>query len=390
MTVEPADWGSEEYCAFYETTDCTAASVASNECTPSCLEDCVDVFCDSMSTLVYACDPSSDAVYADKNSLETQCLNSNAANAETETEMIFSSQNVFDGVSAADMQNDAAAQDAARAAMAAAMSGIPIQQIRITDISDGSRRNLQGNNDAPSAQRRLVSSTSVTYEITAKLEDLGYTSQDSDAAYKSLTDQISSSVSSGEFQQNLKASGQSAGVSTFSQASVTKKPAYSDPVTIAVVTTTPTSSPTIAPTAFSKRGSGSDDDNGLSGGILAVVIVFSVIGAVCLIIIVFYLTNKRKREDLEEQFKQHNFLSRMSSKSKNDSQRKSGGPSVKSFDSIDEQYGVRGKKGADPYGMDIEMESKRQSDLESRRMSEEAPGAVESRSSRKTSRKSDI
>jgi hypothetical protein len=374
MTVEPANWGEAEYCAFYASTGCTEESVAADTCMPSCLSDCVDVFCDSMSTLVYACDSSSDATYANKTRLENQCLNSNAATAETETLMTFDSSNTFDGVSADEMRNDQASQDAAIAAMSLAMSGIPANQITIKSITDSTRRNLQGN-----VQRRLAGGVTVVYSILANLEALGYSSTDSSAAYNSLTGQISNSVSSGAFQQNLKAAGQSKGVSTFAAATVSKPPAFSEPTTVAVKTVAPTSAPTMAPTSTKKRNGGGDDDEELSSGITAAIVICTIIGCCCIVIVGFFALNKKKREDLEEQFKQHNFLSRSSSK---DVSKKSasGGPSVKSFDSIDEQYGVRGKKGADPYGMDVELENKRKSDLDSRRMSEEV----------RPSRKSDI
>merc|ERR1712000_450420 len=215
MTVDPADWGDEEVAAY--------------SCVPDCLLDCSDVFCDSMSTLVYACDPDSSATFANKTVLETECLDSYAADAETETLLDFDTVNTFDDVSADEMRNDTASQQAAISAMSLSMSGVPASQISIKSIEDASTRRM--------FRRSLQSSgAEVTFNVVAKLEQLGYKSTEGDAAYSSLTNQISQSVSSGEFQQNLKAAGQTVGVTTFDNAKVQKTPTYSEPVVIAVVT----------------------------------------------------------------------------------------------------------------------------------------------------------
>ena len=345
MTVQPADWGQEEYCAFYASTTCTEQSVSQDLCTPTCLTDCVDVFCDTMSTLVYACDSDSTETYADKTALENQCLDASAANAETETLLIFSAASSFDDVSAAEMEASEDAKTAARTTMSLAMSGVPVNQIVITDISDSStRRQLQGG-----SSRKLTTSTEVTYQITAKLEALGFKSTDGDAAYSSLTGQISNSVSSGAFQQNLKASGQTIGVTTFSNAKVIKTPSYSEPDVVSVVTTTPTSMPSRAPSALSERGGGDNDDGGISDGIIAVIVIFSIIGCIAIVIGAYYIYTQRQRKDLENQFLQHNFLA---SKPPNASKASSG------------------SRGSEVFGMDSDMEAKRASDMEARRLSE--------------------
>merc|ERR1712000_505356 len=375
MTVDPADWGDEEYCQFYASTTCSEEAVAAYSCVPDCLLDCSDVFCDSMSTLVYACDPDSSATFANKTVLETECLDSYAADAETESLLDFDTVNTFDDVSADEMRNDTASQQAAISAMSLSMSGVPASQISIKSIEDASTRRM--------FRRSLQSSgAEVTFNVVAKLEQLGYKSTEGDAAYSSLTNQISQSVSSGEFQQNLKAAGQTVGVTTFDNAKVQKTPTYSEPVVIAVVTVQPTSFPTSAPTLTPKK---SDDDVALSDGEIAGIVIGSVVGFCLLVFGAYICWDKKRLGDMEEQFKQHNFLTRMRSRSSAGSQpQRSEGPQVKSFDSIDMAY-----KSKDEYqGMDIEMEAKRQSDLEERRISEMGDDA-DARAARKA-RRSDV
>lgn len=367
MTVDPADWGSTEYCQFYASTACTEDTVGAYACVPDCLNDCSDVFCDSMSTLVYACDPDSSATYSNKTVLETECLDAYAEGAETETLLEFDSESTFDDVSAAEMRNSTEAQNAALSAMSLAMSGVPVSQITIKDIKDEeSNRRLF---------RRFLQTSGaiVTFGIVAKLEQLGYKSTEGAAAYTSLTNQISQSVSSGAFQQNLKAAGQTAGVTTFQNAKVNKSPVYTDPVVVAVVTVKPTSFPTPAPsvvptpvpTNVPKKNS-DNDDIALSESEISGVVVGSVIGFCLLLGVVYLCWDKKRLGDMEEQFRQHNFLTRMRSRSAGSQQLRSEGPTVASFDSIDKAY----KSRDDHQGMDIEMEAKRQSDLEERRISE--------------------
>jgi hypothetical protein len=308
MTVQPEDWTEEEYCAFYQqSTTCSETSVASYSCVPSCLSDCSDVFCDSMSTLVFACDDSVHATYKNKSAVQKSCLNSFATNSPTRTQMSFTSLAEFGNVSPSGMDTTAG-REAAIAAMTMAMPGVTADQVTIESITGSeSRRRLSSNKVVQSHMRNGVVvqavSSNVLYKISVILELLGYTSSSSTAAYDQLVGEISSSVSSGQFQQNLKAAGQQVGVTTFQSADVSKTPAYSSPVLTPLVTASPTPAPSSSPTDQRKKSS--NDDDGEQAGIIA----GSVIGGFVLLLLVFcfvyFCLNRQRRAGLEEKFKKY-------------------------------------------------------------------------------------
>jgi hypothetical protein len=282
MTMQPEDWTDEEYCAFYhQSATCSATSVASYSCVPSCLSDCSDVFCDSMSTLVFACDDSVHATYKNKSALEKSCLNSYATNSPTRTQMSFTSQAEFGNVSPSEMDTTTG-REAAIAAMTMAMPGVTADQVTIESITEiESRRRLLSNKVINGVVVQAVSSN-VLYKITVVLEL--YISSSYTAAYDQLVGEISSSVSSGQFQQNLKAAGQQLGVTTFQSADVSKTPAYSSPELTPLVTASPTPSPSSSPTASEKKKkkSNNNDDGKLAG-----IIVGSVIGGFLLLLLIY-------------------------------------------------------------------------------------------------------
>jgi len=315
MTIPPPEWGEEEYCAFYsQSTTCSKTSIESYACVPQCLTDCSDVFCDSMSTLVYSCDPTVKATYRNKTAVESQCLYSYSSNAPTQTIMSFSSSNTFDGVSPSEMDT-ATSRSAAIAAMAMSISGVPADQITIESITGSeARRSLDLSFSLNSGHSKThhehedirvqVASANVVYKINAVLEALGYSESSSSAAYSSLTNQISTSVVSGQFQQNLKAAGESAGVQTFKHAEVTKIPSYSTPELVLLVTSPPTGLPTGQPTRRKSSSSAPDDDvapiaGGVIGGFFALLLIA---------LVIYYCFNQARRQALEEKFRTHNFI----------------------------------------------------------------------------------
>jgi hypothetical protein len=312
MTVQPEDWTEEEYCAFYQqSTTCSESSVASYSCVPSCLSDCSDVFCDSMSTLVFACDDSVHATYKNKSAVETSCLNSFAANSPTRTQMSFTAQTEFGGVSPSEMDTGAGRQ-VAIAAMTLAMSGVTADQVTIKSITgtESRRRSSNKNMIAKSYMRNGVvaqaATSNVLYEITVVVELLGYSSSSYTAAYDQLVGEISASFS-GQFQQNLKAAGQTAGVTTFQSADVSKIPTYGSPEVTQLVTVAPTPAPSFSPTSFKNKSSGSDDDanagaiaGGVIGGFVILLLIF------CFI---YFCLNRQRRAEMEEKFKKQMYHS---------------------------------------------------------------------------------
>jgi hypothetical protein len=310
MTVQPEDWTEEEYCAFYQqSTTCSESSVASYSCVPSCLSDCSDVFCDSMSTLVFACDDSVHATFKNKSAVEKTCLDSSAANVETRTQMSFTSETEFGGVSPSDM-NSTAAKEAAIAAMTLAMSGVTADQITILSITGTESRRLSSNKNmiAKSYMRNGVVAQAVTsnvlYKITVVVELLGYSSSSSTAAYDRLVNQISTSISSGQFQQNLKAAGQTAGVTTFQSADVSKIPTYGSPEVTQLVTAAPTPAPTPAPTTPEKDNKKSNNDDDNNAGAIAGGVIGGFVLLVLLVALVYFCMDTQRRQELEDKFRQ--------------------------------------------------------------------------------------
>jgi hypothetical protein len=309
MTVQPEDWTEEEYCAFYQqSTTCSETSVATYSCVPSCLSDCSDVFCESMSTLVFACDNSVHATYKNKSAVETSCLNSFAANSPTRTQMSFTAQTEFGGVSPSEMDTTGG-REAAIAAMTLAMPGVTADQVTIQSITGTESRRLSAfkNGHLKNGVVSQAVTSNVLYKITVVLELLGYSSSSFNAAYDQLVGEISVSISSGQFQQNLKAAGQTAGLTTFQSVDVSKTPTYTSPEVTQLVTVAPTPAPSSSPTAFKNKSHRSDDDattgaiaGGVIGGIVVLLLIF------CFI---YFCLNRQRRAKMEEKFKKQMFKS---------------------------------------------------------------------------------
>jgi hypothetical protein len=322
MSVQPEEWTEEEYCAFYQSTTCTQMTVSSYSCVPTCLSDCSDVFCDSMSALVFGCDATSHATYKNKSALESSCLTSFSTNSPTQTDMTFTSSNEFDNVSPSEM-NTTEGKEAAIAAMSLAMSGVTTDQIKIVSItgSEGRRRQLfqtnqwNSNEKSHSSLRSEAISSVVIFKITVALEKLGYSSSSSSAAYDKLINQISTSVSSGQFQQNLKAAGQTLGITTFQSVAITKTPSYSPPAVVYQTTTAPTPLPSPLPTpnpTNPENGKGNGSSNGNGDSEKVGIIVGSVIGGFVFLILIFgliffFCLNPQRREEIEATFQRAQF-----------------------------------------------------------------------------------
>jgi len=286
-----ADWDAQQYCEFFAYSKCSWDAVADYSCSPACLYDCPDVFCDVFSSSVYGCPKS--GTFADKNTLESYCLSNYSLSANTVSEMEFTLDLQFDGTDP-DSFNDADTQKAAIAAMSEAMSGVPTNQISITEFSP-SRRQLLGIDI-----EIVADSAKVKFAIQAYLEQLGFTANDGSLAYTSLTDQITSSVSSGQFLVNLKVAAQTAGVSSFDDTQVPDTIDFYEYTVTLLKSAPPTGIPTSAPTRPSEP-SGNDLSTGAIAGIsIAVIVVVCAVVAVLIVVVV-----KRKQKLMEDQFNSH-------------------------------------------------------------------------------------
>lgn len=254
-TASSGSWSTAEFCEFRSKSGCDLDSIAAYACVPACLENDPNVFCDSMSTLALNCDDASGGSLITHAELQTACVASYAASAETLTEISFETSTSLAGVSASSLQADQTAQYAARVTMSLAMSSVPVDQVTITTITDsvdGRRRRSREVSDADTEAPRLLTSSGVNIEfaVTAQLEQLGYTSAGAADAHAALVTEIAASVDSGEFVQNLQANSNSNGSSTFAAVQAIVVSQQVAEVTVAFLrTASPSASPTARPTA---------------------------------------------------------------------------------------------------------------------------------------------
>jgi hypothetical protein len=183
-------------------------------------------------------------------------------------------------------------------------------------------------------------SSVITYELNATLESLGYTESTANAAYEDLKGQITGSILSGKFQQDLKAAGQTKGVTTFANAEVNQIPTYGPLKLTLLVTAAPSYSPTPAPTREKKKNSDDDGDvAAIAGGVVGGFFGLLLIG-----FIIYYCASQQRRDDLEEKFRQHNIMSSKPAAGEGaGAGAASGGqPQLKSMESIDQVFDKRG------------------------------------------------
>jgi hypothetical protein len=247
-----------------------------------------------MSTLAYACDDDVQATFANKTAVENECLVSYSSNVETSTLIEFTSLTTLDGVDPVDLQADATAQQAAIVTMSQTMSGVTSNQVSIESITASGRRLALAPLIVRSIRVGSISTTAggsnVNYVISAYLEQLGYSPSQVESAYASLTSQITSSIQTGLFTQNLKANGQTLGLTTFQSASVTAIPSYSEPTVTILATASPTSLPTFSPTE-EKRSRG--DDDALSDGVIAATVLMTLFGVGMIAVFIYCIVQRK-------------------------------------------------------------------------------------------------
>lgn len=233
--------------------------------------DCIDVFCDTMSSLVFLCDSSMTSFYHNKSLVQSSCLNAYSSSAPTKTLMTFYTTIVFNNVNVADMET-IESQGVAIAGMEMSISSVAAEDITISNIVD----------NAASMARKYInplsSSTKVTYKFSVILETLGYDQSSGSAAYTQLTSEIDTAVADGSLQKSLMVVGETVGIITFSSLTITT-PAQS---TIAVFTPLVTASPTPFPTSLQQsNGNSSNKENDT-----VPTMVFYILGAVVAIALV--------------------------------------------------------------------------------------------------------
>jgi hypothetical protein len=303
MSVPPGQWGLLEYCEFYQSTSCTMSTVSSCSCVPICLSDCVDVFCDSMSSLALICGSSVDqgAVYPNTSSTQSSCLDAFAATSPTQTLMTFLAVLVFKNVNVFEMST-LESQDVAIVGMEMSVSGVTANDITIERVADGDAAATTLLSVAGPLRSSLSAQTAsnVTYKFSVVLESLGYDSLSSSSAYLQLTEAITSAVADGRLEHNLRAVGAKAASSTFSSVSISSPPKYS---TAVVTPKTDSSSPSSSPSSdHSKDSSGANDDESPRPLHLALYIIGGIIGVSLLALGGLMALNRRRRTAKEQSY----------------------------------------------------------------------------------------
>lgn len=266
MTVDPNHWKSAEYCAFYDSTGCNRPGIEGYTCSPECLSSCPDAFCDTFSSLYYC---GGDVDQDEKAIIEGSCLSSVADSVPTSTIMNFSSAVDFKNIDRDSFLADQTAQDVAMLTLSNFVSGIPLNKIRIISITslESTRRLLRKSDHR---QLAVIGST-VTYEVSAVLEELGFESSESEECFNSLVNQIDQSIEYGQFEATLVLNSNHVGSSFMDPVVVDESSTSTIEAVVMVETVVPTSMPSGVPVP-------SDDD--LSEGdviAISILVPFAVI-----------------------------------------------------------------------------------------------------------------
>jgi hypothetical protein len=310
MTTQPGEWNLREYCEFYDSTSCMKATVSSCSCLPSCLSDCVDVFCDTMSSLSLLCAPSSSplqdetgAAYLNKSSIQASCLDAYAATSPTQTLMTFLAALVFNNVNSIEMSTGES-QEVAIVSMEMSISGVTASEIKIEKVVDGvsdittTTSSLHALRSTPLSPQTL-SASNVTYKFSVILEALGYDATSSSTAYLQLTEAITSAVVDGRLEENLRVVGVKVAVTTFSSVTIPSPPRYSNPVVTSL-----SLPPSLSPSSEHRTDSGDDDDQSPQPLHLALYILGGVLGMSFLALGGLMTLKRQKRIVRENQSKE--------------------------------------------------------------------------------------
>jgi hypothetical protein len=304
MSTTPVNWSLQDYCDFYSSTSCSLETVSSYSCVPPCLMDCVDVFCDTMSSLVFLCDSSLKSSYRNKSAVQSSCLHSYSATAPTKTLMTFLANLIFGNVNSMEM-NSMEAMDVSVVGMELSLSGVTANEIEIESVTGSRRRLLSsrgglvfGSHSSSSSTAAATAqySSNVTYKFSVILESLGYDLSSASSAYLQITEEITAAVRDGNLQQNIKATGMAAGVDTFASLTITSLPQYST----AVYMTLETASPSSLPTSLDQKNSGSGGGDNKSAAVpTPVFYVIGGVGGLALILLVLLMALKRKQRQMK-------------------------------------------------------------------------------------------
>jgi len=165
-------------------------------------------------------------------------------------------------------------QDAAITAMASSMSGVNKDQVTITEILDIGKRFLK------IVLSGTESGIKISFSIKAYLELLGYSAIDANAAYESLTTQISSSVTSGTFQSTMIEVSLAMNSTDLSEVVVDNSTLVFGNYTVFVAKTdSPTMTPTSA-TDSSSNASGALAAGGIVGIVIGAIVIFGIACAI--------------------------------------------------------------------------------------------------------------
>jgi hypothetical protein len=176
---------------------------------------------------------------------EAKCMASVGEAIPTSTIMNMSIAVAFKNIDRDAFLADLQAQSTAILTLSNFISGIPLNRMRIITITTLSSRRLRSGGD--NVHNAAVIGSLVTYRVSVALEELGYDSTQSEAAFNSIVTQVDQSIQYGQFQATLVLNSNHAG-SNFMDAVVVDQPSQSSIESVSmVITVAPTSMPSPVP-----------------------------------------------------------------------------------------------------------------------------------------------
>jgi len=263
-------WTYNDYCTYYSNNECPQIVIEQYSdtanypsCPPSCASEIIpSSYCELYSALLYTCVNSTVNIAV----LQQQCIDAYAATVTTVTDVSITPGVVLSGTTAAELQADPVAQLALKQSMADS-AGVKVKNVNITDISASTTSQLRRFVTLKKTQtnRQMADGASVTFLIKVAAESVGYSSNTASSLVTSITEKLTTAVTSGDFftkvQQNIGdayiPSLANANVDVVASNAVLQSSAATASVEFVVTgapSTSPTSSPSVDPTLSPSAG----------------------------------------------------------------------------------------------------------------------------------------
>lgn len=176
-------WGWDEYCDFFEYSECSPYDIGNFTCAPSCLRSCGSVFCTSFSLFAEKC---TNFIIAED--LRDDCLDSYYDQSPTRSEITFNATIDHTGFSDIEFNSDLGAQESTIRSLSDIMTRVQSQEISVVQtVTIGLDR------------RVLAAVTKITFTVRVILEKKGYSRAAIQYGYDNLVSQVTMSVTNGRY-----------------------------------------------------------------------------------------------------------------------------------------------------------------------------------------------